>query len=571
LRPGEWSGGRFGRRPSREFGGRERPPLHRRRRLIVLIHAIEIAIFAALCYGTGRALTARLPGVGGAVALGVGLCAFAQVLFVVAALGMLTRIAVFVLLAVMALLWTAAAAPPLSKAVWKSGGVAAAVQILPFLRALYPPSAYDETMYHLPYARLFANAGALVYADNLRFPVFPQLNEVVFSAALLVSDDLTAQLTQWLCFVAIAFAIASLVDGPRALFGMAIWFAVPRVNEAASVAHVECGLTLAVTLAFVAWMRWRETEHRGWLFLVGAFAGMAAATKYHGLFFVAFFGIALLALRKFRAIALYVLGVLVVAAPWYIRITALTGNPVFPYFGANDWGLDLSSSLQTADYFHPPELREWIYRNFFINVRPWILALAPFAAIGAYVDKRLRILFIGALSYILVCWRLDSRFLLIVIPLLAVCVASAIPQRVKKTAIVIASIVLLLPVMRWNVRELQREGPLVRTSAQRDAYLARKSWPYAALRAIDPQHSVYVLDGENAAYYARGRFVGNWFGRYRYPLVLPYLQKPDLLAVLLRSFGAQYFVVKPDAGFTPSRAFELVRADQRSLTYRLRE
>src|SRR5204862_382809 len=347
----------------------------------------------------------------------------------------LTRIAVFVLLAVMALLWTAAAAPPLSKAVWKSGGVAAAVQILPFLRALYPPSAYDETMYHLPYARLFANAGALVYADNLRFPVFPQLNEVVFSAALLVSDDLTAQLTQWLCFVAIAFAIASLVDGPRALFGMAIWFAVPRVNEAASVAHVECGLTLAVTLAFVAWMRWRETEHRGWLFLVGAFAGMAAATKYHGLFFV----------------------------------------------------------------------------------------------------------------------------------------ASAIPQRLKKTAIVIASIVLLLPVMRWNVRELQREGPLVRTSAQRDAYLARKSWPYAALRAIDPQHSVYVLDGENAAYYARGRFVGNWFGRYRYPLVLPCLQKPDLLAVVLRSFAAQHFVVQPDAGFAPSRAFGLVRADQRSLTYRLRE
>jgi len=36
LRPGEWSGGRFGRRLSREFGGRERPPLHRRRRLIVL-------------------------------------------------------------------------------------------------------------------------------------------------------------------------------------------------------------------------------------------------------------------------------------------------------------------------------------------------------------------------------------------------------------------------------------------------------------------------------------------------------------------------------------------------------
>lgn len=529
--------------------------------MIVVMHAIAIAVFAALCYGTGRALTARLPGAGGAVAFGVGFCAFAQVLFVLAMCGALTRWAVIAVL----LLWTAAAVPPLFHTSFKSAGLAAALQSLPFLRALYPPSAYDSTMYHLPFARMFAEAGGFVYADNLRFPVFPQLNEIVFSAALLVSDDLTAQLTQWLCFVAVAFAIAAVIDGPRAWLAMAIWFAVPPANQAACVAHVECGLALAVTLAFVSWLRWRETEHRGWLFLVGVFAGMAAATKYHGLFFVAFFGISLLALRKFRAIALYVLGVLVVAAPWYIRIAALTGNPVFPYFGANDWGLSLSSSIQAADYYNPPELREWIYRNFFINVRPWILALAPFAAFGAYADKRLRILFLGALSYILVCWRLESRFLIVVIPLLAICVAAAIPQRVKTPAIVIVSILLILPVTRWNVRELQHEGP----RAPRDAYLTRKLWPYAALRSIDGP--VYVLDGENAAYYARGRFLGNWFGPYRYARVLPYLQKPDQLARVLRSFGAQYFVVKPDAGFTPSPAFELVRSDPRSLTYRLRQ
>jgi hypothetical protein len=541
--------------------------------MIVVTHALVIAIFAALCYGTGRALTARLPGAGGVVAFGVGFCAFAQLLFVLAAFGALTRIAVIVVLAVMlaSLVDRRPPRPPVSHEGRRPGAAAAPlVAILSFLRALYPPTAYDSTMYHLPFARMFAEAGGFFYADNLRFPVFPQLNEIVFSAALLVSDDLTAQLTQWLCFVAVAFAIGAVIDGPRAWLAMAIWFAVPPVNQDACVAYVECGLALAVTLAFVSWLRWRETDHRGWLFLAGAFAGMAAATKYHGLFFVAFFGIALLALRRFRAVALYVLGVLIVAAPWYIRIAALTGNPVFPYFGANDWGLSLSASVQAADYYNPPELREWIYRNFFINVRPWILALTPFAVFGAYADKRLRLFFIGALSYILVCWRLESRFLIIVIPLLAVCAASAIPLRVKKSWIVIASILLILPVMRWNWRTLHYEGPLVRTSAQRDAYLTRKLWPYAALRSIDATHTVYVLDGENATYYARGRFLGNWFGPYRFPRVLPYLQQPDQLARVLRSFGAQYFVVRAGAGFTPSPAFELVRADQRSLTYRLR-
>ena len=319
--------------------------------MIVLVHAIVIAVFAALCYGAGRALTRRLAD--GAIAFGVGFCAFAQVLFVLAMCGALTRWSGIAVL----LLWTAAAAPPLFRTSFKSGGVAAALQSLPFLRALYPPTAYDSTMYHLPFARLFVESGGFAYADNLRFPVFPQLNEIVFSAALLVSDDLTAQLVQWLCFVVIALAIGAMLDGPRAWFAMAIWFAVPAANQAAVVAHVECGLTLAVTLAFASWLQWRETEHRGWLFLIGAFAGMAAATKYHGLFFVAFFGMALLALRKFRAIALYVLGVLVVAAPWYLRIAALTGNPLFPYFDANDWGLSLSASFQPAGYYNPPELR----------------------------------------------------------------------------------------------------------------------------------------------------------------------------------------------------------------------
>jgi uncharacterized membrane protein len=69
--------------------------------MIVVTHTLVIAIFAALCYGTGRALTARLPAADGALAFGVGFCAFAQVLFVLALCGALTRIAVFVLLLVM--------------------------------------------------------------------------------------------------------------------------------------------------------------------------------------------------------------------------------------------------------------------------------------------------------------------------------------------------------------------------------------------------------------------------------------------------------------------------------------
>ncbi|HEV7517719.1 MAG TPA: hypothetical protein VGR07_15575, partial [Thermoanaerobaculia bacterium] len=54
-----------------------------------------------------------------------------------------------------------------------------------FVLALYPPTAFDATLYHLPDARAFARAGALPFLQELRFPVFPQLDEALFAAVLL--------------------------------------------------------------------------------------------------------------------------------------------------------------------------------------------------------------------------------------------------------------------------------------------------------------------------------------------------------------------------------------------------
>ncbi len=42
-----------------------------------------------------------------------------------------------------------------------------------FFLSLYPPTGFDATVYHLPYARAFIAVGGLEFLPDLRFPVFP--------------------------------------------------------------------------------------------------------------------------------------------------------------------------------------------------------------------------------------------------------------------------------------------------------------------------------------------------------------------------------------------------------------
>jgi len=537
--------------------------------LWVAAHALAIALFALLCYGTGRALIARIPCedalLRAAIATGLGFCVFAQVLFVVASLGVLTRTVVFAILALMALtfLWSGGRSrPPAAEA----AAAPLAFSIITFIEALYPPAGFDATTYHLPFARAFADAGSLVYTDNLRFPVFPQLNEIVFSAGLLVADDVTAQLTQWLCFVITAAVIGGMVRASSRVLAIAIWCGLPLAVFVGSNAYIDCGLTMAVALAFAAWTQWRSTQHSGWLLLIGVFAGMAAATKYTGLFFVLFFGIAILVAR--RNVALFSLGVLLIAAPWYVRIAAATGNPLFPYmesiFGPNDWYLDAARSLHPAGAFDASTLHDWLVRNIY-NLRVWIVALTPIAAIGAFRERRIRFVFFGALLYTLAFWAYESRYNIVCIPLLAICAAEAF-RRMPKPAIVILAILALVPDIWWESKTLKILGKPPVTAAERDAFLAKRIWPYDAFRFLEKSGGpAYVLFAENSAYYWKGRFLGDWFGPYRYDRVRVYLQQPGRLARVLRLFGAKYFIVRDLQGLP----FEVVYARDRVTVYRV--
>jgi hypothetical protein len=561
-------------------------------------HAVALAILAVLCHGGGcaamDALQMRTSGaaVRAVMASGLGFGMLGMMLFAAGSVGVLTRGVVLLILALFALcaaryareLWNLVRRTPPGILLVLFGGSLPA-----FVRALYPPTGFDATMYHLPFARLFAESGSMGFAGTIRYPVFPQLDEVIFAAALLVANDLTAQLTQCYCmFVTAAAVLAMSREGDRSRSGSlaaAIWLGAPLVFFLGSQAYVDCGLTMAVTLALLAWIEWRASNHPPALAAaIGAFAGFAAATKYLGLFFAAWLGVSVLAVRsgtRMRSVAAFAAGALLAAAPWYLRIAAWTGNPVFPYcaniFGANDWALNADASRHAGSLTlaaRNPD--EWVLFNGY-NLRLWILALTPPALAGVFLDRRLRLPFAAAAAYAIVFWRYDTRFLVASLPPFALCASAAvaaIPWRWQRGLIASAIALVLVAGYAFNIRyDLRYLGPIPRTSDERDAFLDRRIAAYPAFRAIAASggagKTIYALRCEDAAYYWNGRYLGDWFGPYRYDGVVPFADQPDRFPSILRRFGAEYLVVCNAYSGPPPAGVELFFSSPMARAYRI--
>ncbi len=576
--------------------------------LSVFGHALLILVFALICLGLGRAILWRFfpacpPGqrIAMAVALGAGL--LGQAFFFLGAAGRLTRSNVLLLLAISAVagcipIRKPAAAPRYDPSGAVAIGALLAGVIPSFLLALYPPAGFDATMYHLPFARLFAEAGSLVFADTLRFPVFPQLGEMLFTGSLLVADDVTAQLTQWLALVVTTVATASLAGelaGRKAsLLAGALWLGTPLALYLGANAYIDCSLTMYVTLAFAAWHGWKRDAHPGWAGLAGAFAGFAAGTKYHGLFFLLVLFLACV-WRHRRAAVVFALVALMVVGPWYARIAAETGNPVFPFFstifGQNEWrtGLELRVGVAAANPFHPFETA--VRRALLDPIRigspphnPWILLLLPFAFVGGALDRRQRFPLFASIPYLLAVSILDWRFMMVVVPMLSIAIATGLIRlwssigKGSPAAAAIAALVLASPGLIWISVLIRNMGPIPGNALEREAFLSRKIPTYDALRFLGRTRRepvIYLLYAENAAYYCPGRCMGDHIGPFRYQLVTPLLGRPDLLAAKLEEFGAEFLVVdrswNASADLARSAAFRQVFRSGRSEAFEIRK
>jgi len=475
---------------------------------------------------------------------------------------------------------------------WKRGAVILGLLLPPMILALYPATGFDANTYHLPYAQAFAQDGSVEFLPMLRFPVFPQLNELIFTVPYLIQGfpfgGSASQLSQLLTLMLTSLLLVSWgrrLDNPRVgIWAAALWLGTPLAVWIGVQAYVDVGLALYVTASLYCFQRWLKlspgNEAWFWLMMAGAMAGFAAGSKYLGLFFVLMIGLLVLASclrrRKLLPALVFFAVSLTTLLPWYVRIVYHTGNPVFPYytavFGDNQWappepeitieGGYLGIVKDSLGFLAMTPWRSLWQRHVFQKqapLSPWGVVL-PFGLIPLVLFRRrgwagLLLLLVAYSLFWLTTVR-DLRFLLPALPVFHLILADGLSLLHEKwpspRVTFWVAVALLLPGYGYAGFKLVGRGPLPLSLEQRETYLAQRVEGYRALKFLRKKHGdefmVYTLNGEWLAGYAWRKSIGDHFGPARFSRINRVLNNSRALFVELQRLGVDHVLILRQPG-----------------------
>jgi len=260
-----------------------------------------------------------------------------------------------------------------------------AALLLAFLSALAPPTAWDSLVYHLTGPRMYLEAGQIGHPIDLPYLGFPQLSGMHFSLGMLLSGEGATALFHFgygLMALAVTGALARRAFGRRAAwYAGALLLSVPSALNLMSRPYVDITLLFYATAAVYTFFRWRQAHaagerKRGWLILLGLYAGFGGGVKYTAALIPIALALSILwtSRRDGRAAIvrrLALVGAVALAAvfPWLLENAITTGNPIYPFF------------LDDARYWDA--WRGWWYDRpgtGLATTAPWRLLLAPLEA-----------------------------------------------------------------------------------------------------------------------------------------------------------------------------------------------
>lgn len=228
-----------------------------------------------------------------------------------------------------------------------------ATLFLELLQALAPPLAWDALVYHLTLPGWYAQLGHLRVDPAFAFSGFPQLNEMLFTAAFLLRGDVAAQTLGWMFGAVLALGLSGFAGRTLGAQAAAITPAilVSALTIAISLAWAYAELLLmALSLGvLIALDQWQRFGGRRWLAVAGALSGFALSCKYTGLIvpLAAFIVIIAKALSEkpntphatglLVPSSFFLVPCLLAFSPWLLKNGLFTGNPVYPLLFPTEW------------------------------------------------------------------------------------------------------------------------------------------------------------------------------------------------------------------------------------------
>ncbi|MBI4790881.1 MAG: glycosyltransferase family 39 protein [Chloroflexi bacterium] len=270
---------------------------------------------------------------------------------------------------------------------------------LAFLVALTPPIGWDAIQYHLMIPKLAIAQGRIAPPpDNVSLS-YPGLVEMLFLAAMRLKSDIAAQLMHFsylLLTGGLVLAFAQRYFTTRVgWLAVALLVAAPSFLLVSTWAYNDLALVFYGVAALVLTLRANQENDWRANALAGVFAGLALGEKYTAGFVPLVLAVLMLRPQRGALVKTFVFlaAAGIVAAPWFLRNWALTGNPVYPFvFGGMYWDSFRSawySRFGTGLMDQPLALlmAPWdatIFGredglNYQATIGPLLLALLPFA------------------------------------------------------------------------------------------------------------------------------------------------------------------------------------------------
>lgn len=482
----------------------------------------------------------------------------------------------------------------LNRIPWWSIGIIGAFFFHYLIRVLQPGTGWDGAMYHLPYARFWAEQGGLIVNEWLRYPLFAQNMHLLYAASLVFDNEVLPKVFHGFSIALttmLTYYFARLYMNARVAV-IAVVLLLIATAWGWSYVYVDMGLMLFWSAAFFALaLRYQYGDWR-FSYLAALFAGIAIGIKYQGLFYLPIFAILAFFIEQRISVFLksFVIFILI-GGYWYIRNFLLSGDPINPIggeiFGFSYW--DPGDLLLQFDDFDGRR-----------ELPPWYLSLAIGAIFFWRSSTPIQKVLIVSTFGCFVVWASVAqymRYFVSIYPMLALLSAFFLERLLgrlgvtywimnvfKSRSILIRKTIIssfLIVALSYGLINSQKEVERITTNGN---FHERGGTGTTLLRSINFQSDggLYQLGFENEIYYLYSltdKVRGDHFGPGRYRDIKQVANDAPALVKHLKRLGVNSLLInvgRPEFANWPwdpnlLKYFDLVTKSDQAILYKIKD
>ncbi len=443
-----------------------------------------------------------------------------------------------------------------------------AVSTLVYLVQVFsPPMNYDSLAYHLAVPKIYIEKHAVVFIPNNVYANFPMTMEFLYALGLLLRGDSLAKLTHFLMGILTALAVYSFSMkhfGRRVAFTASlIFYNIPFVGFLSGCAFNDLMLTTFEFLSLSAIINWFLLKsdsgitgtdtgllRKKWMVVSAVFCGLSAGTKYPAFLLLFPFVVFTIMIRVLlvdrknflvclKKTGIFLLIVMAVVSPWFLKNIFYTHNPVYPYFygifsrlfgdpSGGTFNIQRFMKHHSTTNFSVLDIFPLLWKiNMDKLIGPVFILFIPLLLLIRSIKPAIKlILCFGGMYFLL--WAFfthqDVRFLIPCFP--ALCIASSYAvngitsKETTNTKILtfflrVVIIFVVLFNLSWMILTIAKHD-LLKVAAgneDRDEFLMNSPYyQYPAFKFINeelPEDAKVLFVGENQTYFCNREIISN--------------------------------------------------------------